>query len=147
MLNVKSLGNGKKLVKDTDYKTNELVYRGSGAGLFIARAVKNGERELYVTIPLPFFMSNTPSVSMTNCRIACDEDGTWKQISFGGEVIASRNVVQFKVTVSEDLNNQGSYYFVIPDGSTLTLTWGGVTLKGLLTKLKHFFFREEVLVC
>ena len=125
MLNVKSLGNGKKLVKDTDYKANELVYRGSGSGLFIARAVKNGERELYVTIPLPFFMSNTPSVSMTNCRIACDEDGTWKQISFGGEVTASRNVVQFKVTVSEDLNNQGSYYFVIPDGSTLTLTWGG----------------------
>ena len=145
MLSVKSLGSEKNLVKDTDYKTNELVYKGSGSGLFIARAVKNGTRELYVTIPLPFFMSDVPSVSMTNCRIASDEDGTWKQASFSGDVIASRNVVQFKVTVSEDLNNQGSYYFVIPNGSTLTLTWGGVTLKGLLHKIKHFFHIEEVL--
>ena len=125
MLNVLSGGVTDKLVKDTDYKTNELVYKGAGSGLFIARAVKNGARELYVTIPLPFFMSDVPSVSITNCRIASDEDGTWKQASFSGDVIASRNVVQFKVTTSEDLNNQGSYYFVIPNGSTLTLTWGG----------------------
>lgn len=146
MLNVLSGGVTDRLVKDTDYKTNELVYKGSGSGLFIARAVKSGARELYVTIPLPFFMSDVPSVAMTNCRVASDEDGTWKPVSFSGDVTASRNVVQFKVTTSEDLSNTGSYYFVIPNGSTLTLTWGGVTLKRLLSKIKHFFHREEVCV-
>ena len=148
MLSVKSLGSNKNLVKDTDYKKQVLSYKGSES-IYLCRAVKQNNRDLQITFQLPFLVDEIPEISLKNCFVSRDEDNIWHRASLSSNpsIMVSNNTLQFKVEADEDIANIGSYYFLIQGTEgELTLTWGGVTLKGLLSKIKHFFHREEVLV-
>ena len=148
MLNVLSGGVTDRLVKDTDYKKQVLSYKGSES-IYLCRAVKQNNRDLQITFQLPFLVDEIPEISLKNCFVSRDEDNIWHRASLSSNpsIMVSNNTLQFKVEADEDIANIGSYYFLIQGTvGELTLTWGGgVTLKRLFHKIKHFFHREEVL--
>ena len=147
MLNVLSGGVTDRLVKDTDYKKQVLSFKGPES-IYLCRAVKQNNRDLQITFQLPFLVDEIPEISLKNCFVSRDEDNIWHRASLSSNpsIMVSNNTLQFKVEADEDIANIGSYYFLIQGTvGELTLTWGGVTLKGLLSKIKHFFQREEVL--
>ena len=149
MLSVKSLGNGKKLVKDTDYKKQVLSYKPT-KNLSIASILYGANPKLAsVTLILPFFIDGEiQSITCKDCYIVPYNTGAWVKVDHIENIHYSNNVVIFDAILQEDVDLQESACFMIQNNTgELTLTWGGVTLKGLLSKLKHFFFREEVLVC
>ena len=127
MLSVKSLGSNKNLVKDTDYKKQVLSYKGSES-IYLCRAVKQNNRDLQITIQLPFLVDEIPEISLKNCFVSRDEDNIWHRASLSSNpsIMVSNNTLQFKVEADEDIANIGSYYFLIQGTEgELTLTWGG----------------------
>lgn len=146
MLNVLSGGVTDRLVKDTDYQKQILSYK-PGKNLVISDVTISADtKTASVSLTLPFFVDTIPSISFKECYIVPYDTGIWNAVKSVSNVQVSNNIVIFDVSIESAADINASHYFLVRNNyGELTLTWGGVTLKGLLSKIKHFFHREEVL--
>lgn len=150
MLKAKSLGIDKNLTNDTDFTpkklevnlngtyfetpSNSLITYSHGLVVF-GGAINAKETHTFDTDATLFTVSKGALFPYARLIGNNDANNYHLYVNSLGEV---KTYDKFTLNKGAYLTIYGSY-FTNPE-------WGGVTLKGLLHKIKHFFHREEVLV-